>query len=155
WAANGAVVGTPQYMAPEQIEGNKVDARTDIFALGLVLYEWIAGKPAFEGDSAAGVMASILKSEPPPLPDSPYAKVVHTCLAKDPEERWQSAREVEHALTWLESTRAKPLSSLRRYFWWGATAVLALVAAAGWFSAWRRRPPPVGAAYRFSLEMPE
>jgi len=100
------IAGTPRYMAPEQIEGKKVDARTDIFALGLVLYELLTGARAFDGQSTPGVWAAILQKEPTPIatlrPDTPTAlgEVVATCLAKDPAERWQSARELKHALAW-------------------------------------------------------
>ena len=102
----GKVLGTPRYMAPEQIDGQPADERTDIFAFGLVLYEMLTGQHAFEGKSAATVMAAILEREPAPIstltPGTPPAleQVVLTCLAKDPAERWQSVRELKHALEW-------------------------------------------------------
>ena len=105
--AEGTVVGTLNYMAPEQLEGRPVDARTDIFALGAVLYEMATGKRAFEGQSKASLIASILTSEPPPItaiqPMTPAAfdRVVRTCLAKDPDERWQSAHDVATELRWV------------------------------------------------------
>ena len=89
------VVGTPQYMAPEQIEGRDVDARTDIFAFGCVLYELLTGHRAFEGKSASSIMASVLATNPRPIeelvPLTPPAleRIVQRCLAKDPEDRWQ------------------------------------------------------------------
>ena len=97
--AQGTVVGTFQYMAPEQIEGKESDARSDIFALGAVLYEMATAKRAFEGKSAASVMAAILERDPistitlnvPPALD----RLVKTCLAKDPDERWQTAHDVK------------------------------------------------------------
>jgi Tol biopolymer transport system component len=101
-----AILGTPRYMAPEQIDGEKADERTDIFAFGLVLYEMLTGQHAFEGKSAASVMAGILERDPTPIsalkPLTPPAleQVVLTCLAKDPGERWQSVRELKHALEW-------------------------------------------------------
>jgi Tol biopolymer transport system component len=97
---DGAILGTVQYMAPEQLEGKGADARTDIFALGSVLYEMATGKKAFTGASQASLISSIMKEEPAPLstisPMSPPAldRVVRTCLAKDPDDRWQTARDV-------------------------------------------------------------
>ena len=101
------VVGTPQYMAPEQIEGKEVDARTDIFAFGCVLYELLTGQRAFEGKSASTVMASVLATTPKPLaelvPLTPPAldRIVSRCLAKDPDERWQTIRDVASELRWV------------------------------------------------------
>src|SRR2546427_491879 len=98
--AEGTIVGTLQYMAPEQLEGTEADARTDIFALGTVLYEMATGQRAFKGKSQASLIAAILASEPPPIsslqPMTPPAldRLVKTCLAKDPDERWQSAHDV-------------------------------------------------------------
>src|SRR5438034_2216170 len=92
----GTIVGTFQYMAPEQLEGKDADARSDIFAFGAVLYEIATGRAAFTGNSKASLIASILSSQPAPIatlqPMTPPAldRVVRTCLAKDPEERWQS-----------------------------------------------------------------
>src|SRR4030095_4110379 len=93
----GMILGTLEYMAPEQLEGKEADARTDIFALGVVIYEMATGQKAFEGDSKASVIAKILTSQPAPIqeiqPVSPpeLDAVVQKCLAKKPEERWQSA----------------------------------------------------------------
>ena len=89
------VVGTPQYMAPEQIEAREVDARTDIFAFGCVLYELITGHRAFDGKTSSSVMAAVLATKPRPIdelvPLTPPAleRIVSRCLAKDPEDRWQ------------------------------------------------------------------
>jgi len=97
----GTVVGTFQYMAPEQVEGKEADARSDIFSLGAVLYEMVTGKRAFDGKTAASVMAAILEREPAPIsslqPLTPPAleSLVKTCLAKDPDERWQTAHDVK------------------------------------------------------------
>jgi Tol biopolymer transport system component len=105
--AEGAILGTLQYMAPEQVEGRETDARTDIFALGMLLYEMATGRSAFSGASQASLAAAILRSEPPPISavqsTSPPAldRIVRACLAKDPEERWQSAADVARELRWI------------------------------------------------------
>src|ERR1700726_2028825 len=99
----GAILGTLQYMAPEQVEGkqNEIDARTDIFAFGAVVYEMATGKKAFEGKTSASVMAKILESEPPSMaslqPMTPPAldRVVRKCLSEAPAQRWQTARDLE------------------------------------------------------------
>src|SRR5450755_1181065 len=98
--AAGMMVGTFQYMAPEQVEGQEADSRSDIFALGAVLYEMATAKRAFEGKTAASAMAAVLEREPAPIstvqPTSPAGldHVVQGCLAKDPEARWQSAADI-------------------------------------------------------------
>src|SRR6266849_10723121 len=100
----GTVLGTFQYMAPEQLEAKEADARTDLFVFGAVLYEMVTGRKAFEGKSQASLISAIMSSQPPPMaelqPMTPAAldRVVRTCLAKDPEERWQSARDLKRAL---------------------------------------------------------
>ncbi len=105
--AEGAIVGTFQYMAPEQLEGKDADARSDLFAFGAVLYEMATGKKAFEGRSQASLIAAILEREPAPIsaiaPMAPPAleRVVKRCMAKDPEDRWQSARDLLHELEWM------------------------------------------------------
>ena len=103
----GSILGTLQYMAPEQLEGEEADARTDIFAFGTTVYEMVTGKKAFAGKSQASLIGAIMTSAPPPLtslqPLSPETldRVVTTCLAKDPEERWQSARDLQRELRWI------------------------------------------------------
>ena len=105
--ARGTVVGTFQYMSPEQVEGKDADPRSDIFALGAVLYEMATGKRAFAGKTAASVVAAILASEPQPIsvvrPMSPPAldRVVKTCLAKDPDERFETVHDVKLQLRWI------------------------------------------------------
>jgi Tol biopolymer transport system component len=114
--AEGTIVGTLNYMAPEQLEGGETDARTDVWALGCVLYEMATGKRPFDGASQASLVAAIMDREPEPLarvqPLSPPAleHVVSRCLAKDPSERWQSARDVAHELEWLSQAATAGLS---------------------------------------------
>ncbi len=114
----GTILGTFQYMAPEQLEGKESDSRTDIFAFGAVLYEMATGKKAFAGTSQASLISSILRDEPQPIsqaqPTSPVAldRIVKTCLAKDPEERWQSASDLKRELRWIaESSQAGPTAT--------------------------------------------
>jgi eukaryotic-like serine/threonine-protein kinase len=105
--AHGTIVGTLQYMAPEQLEGKEVDARTDIFAFGAVVYEMATGKRAFDGKSQASLIAKILEIDPPPIsslqPMTPPAldRVVKKCLAKEPEKRWQAASDLCDELKWI------------------------------------------------------
>jgi Tol biopolymer transport system component/predicted Ser/Thr protein kinase len=105
--AQGTILGTLQYMAPEQLEGKEVDARTDIFAFGVAVYEMATGKRAFEGQSQASLMVAILEREPPAMsslqPMTPPAldRVVKKCLAKEPEKRWQAASDVCDELKWI------------------------------------------------------
>lgn len=103
----GTIVGTFQYMSPEQIEGKELDGRSDIFSLGAVLYEMVTGKRAFEGKTQLSVASSILEREPAPIretkPITPPSleHAIQRCLAKDPEERWQAARDLAIELNWI------------------------------------------------------
>src|SRR5262249_59634295 len=105
--AEGTILGTFQYMAPEQLEGREADARTDIFAFGCVLYEMATGRKAFVGGSQASLISSIMKEEPAPIsataPATPpaFERVVKRCLAKDPEDRWQNAADLKSELKWI------------------------------------------------------
>ncbi|MFI5184186.1 MAG: protein kinase, partial [Vicinamibacteria bacterium] len=105
--SDGALLGTFQYMAPEQLQGKPADARTDIFALGSVLYEMATARRAFAAKSQASLIAEILEHEPPPMttlqPLTPPAleRVVKVCLAKDPDDRWQNARDLMRELRWI------------------------------------------------------
>ncbi len=105
--SKGTILGTFQYMAPEQLEGHEADARTDIFSFGAVLYEMATGKRAFEGTSRASLIASIMQSHPRPIselqPMTPPAldRLIRKCLAKDPDQRWQSAADVADELRWI------------------------------------------------------
>src|SRR5262249_51581921 len=112
--AEGTIVGTFQYMSPEQVEGKEADARSDIFAFGAVLYEMATAKKAFEGKSQASIIAAILERDPPPVsslqPLVPRAldHLVKMCLAKDPDQRWQSAHDVELQLKCIAEAAPPP-----------------------------------------------
>jgi len=155
----GSVLGTLPYMSPEQVEGRDADARSDIFAFGVVLYELIAGTRPFAGKTQAHLVASILKQEPRPLfevePRTPrgLADVVRTCLEKDREKRWQSARDVRHALRSVatEGPPSLPARSVRTWPWLAASiAAIALGVA-----AWVFRPAPPSPVSRFEVPAPE
>jgi eukaryotic-like serine/threonine-protein kinase len=164
----GTILGTFQYMAPEQLEGKDADARTDIFAFGAVLYEMATGRKAFEGRSQASLIGSILRDEPAPIsvvqPMTPPAldRVVKTCLAKDPEDRWQTARDVLLQLKWIQEGGSlaglpAPVAARRksreRIAW--ALAGLLAVAAAGFAYAFTRRAPAPPRTVRFEIATPE
>lgn len=149
----GTILGTFQYMAPEQIEGQDADPRSDIFALGAVLYEMATGQRAFSGKTRTSLIAAIVKEQPPPLsslqPLAPHTlqHVVDRCLAKDPDERWQSALDVATELRWIGSSSsqagaAEPVARARRRRVPLALAVagwlLALTASGAAFAAWSR-----------------
>jgi serine/threonine protein kinase len=150
------ILGTPQYMAPEQIEGRDADVRTDIFAFGCVLYEMLTGKPAFQGSSPSAVMAAILATEPRPLrellPISPPAleRLVRTCLGKDPDSRYQTAHDVRlhlesiiedlELVTGTAATQSAWTPDQKRLAWLiGASLALAAAILAGY--ALRPRAP--------------
>ena len=164
----GTILGTFQYMAPEQLEGKDADARTDIFALGAVLYEMATGKKAFSGPSQATLIAAIIGSEPPPIssvqPMAPPAldRVVKTCLAKDPEDRWQTAHDVRLQLQWIleggsQAGVAAPVVARRKNrerVAWGLFAAAAL-AAAFLAAGYLRRAPKPASQLRTSVLLPE
>ncbi len=135
--AEGTILGTFQYMAPEQLEGGESDARADLWSLGCVLYEMATGKRAFEGKTQASLISAIMKDAPTPLaglaPLAPsrFNRVVMQCLAKDPDERWQSARDVAHELTWIVEEGSKPEAPRTGPLWLRFAAPLALAAVVG------------------------
>ena len=138
----GTIVGTFQYMAPEQLEGLPADRRTDIFALGAVLYEMATGRRAFDGKTRTSLIAAIVSAEPPPIatvqPLAPAGlwRVIQLCLRKDPEERWQSAHDVRLELENIRDVEETAAPS-RKSWPWGVAALLAIALAAVAFMAGR------------------
>lgn len=152
----GTIIGTYQYMAPEQVEGKVADARTDIFAFGAVLYEMITGKRAFQGTSQISVMSAILEKEPEaistiqPLTPPALDHVIRRALAKDPDERWQSAADFKAELKWIAEVGSPTAEMDRipagrrqweRLNWLLATTLFLLVVVGGttWWKASNRR----------------
>ncbi|HET7294700.1 MAG TPA: protein kinase, partial [Vicinamibacteria bacterium] len=168
----GTILGTVPYMAPEQLEGKEADARTDVFAFGVVLHEMATGKKAFNGASRASLIASILSSEPPAIssvqPMSPPAldHLVKTCLAKDPEDRWQTAHDAMAELRWISDMASQTSGTApailerrrRARLAWAAATLLAAITAglAGWWIGAGASPPrsPLYLALAFSPETP-
>jgi serine/threonine-protein kinase len=109
----GAVMGTPAYMSPEQAAARPLDARSDVFSFGAVLYELLAGTRAFRGDSTAQILSAVLRDDPGPLEASPaLQQIVKRCLAKDPERRFQTMADVRHALQHLTEESADVTASI-------------------------------------------
>ena len=157
----GSIVGTIQYMSPEQIEGKEADGRSDVFALGAVLYEMAAGKRPFEGKSQLSLASSILEKDPEPIsvikPLTPpaFEHVLTTCLQKNPEERFQSALDVKLELQWIATggsgpaaasttSLPPPASALKRVGWPGVAIIAIAIAlgAAGGIFLHGARPAP-------------
>ena len=163
--AEGTVLGTPQYMAPEQFAGKEADARSDIWAFGAVLYQMVTGSPAFEGRTQATLIAAILGADPKPVtsfqPLIPPALVhlIDTCLAKDPEDRQQSMRDIVLELKWIAESGKHPsgatpiVSRGGKPIWMGATAIASLIACSFAFAFFARATPD-GAVVRFSITPP-
>lgn len=154
--AEGSIVGTFQYMAPEQFEGEPADARSDIFAFGCVLYEMATGRRPFDGKTRASLIASIMEREPEPIsavvPLMPPAlqRVIKTALAKDPEDRWQSAHDLLLELRWIaeagsQAGVAAPLVIRRKHrerMAWSLAAVAGVLAIAAGTLLWKEYAKP-------------
>jgi len=163
----GMILGTFQYMSPEQLEGKESDARSDIFALGCVLYEMATGKKAFTGNSQASLIGSIMNSSPAPVsalaPLSPPAldRVISTCLAKDPKERWHTAHDVRLQLQWIAEGGSQiglpaPVAARRKnreMLAW-ATAALFAIATAVATAGYLHRSPEPKRMMRFDIAQP-
>ena len=155
--AEGTILGTLQYMAPEQLEGKEADSRTDIFAFGAVVSEMATGKKAFEGSSQASLIAAIMGQDPRPMSElqpmtpSTLDHIVRRCMAKEPDERWQSSSDVMRELKWIsESVPSANVSGLMvgrpKHLSWGLIGSLAGALLAG-FLVWNLTDSsPVGSA---------
>jgi serine/threonine protein kinase len=155
----GTILGTLQYMSPEQLEGKDADARSDIFSFGAVLYEMATGRRAFEGKSQVSVMAAILEHDPPPVsalqPVAPplFDDVIRICLAKNPDERWQTAADLLHELKLVVRygtlpTVAPKVSRKREVVPWAITAILSIaLASTALFILLRHTPAPDRVAF--------
>ena len=169
----GMIVGTFQYMSPEQVEGKEVDGRSDIFSLGAVLYEMVTGNRAFEGKSHLSVANAILEKEPEPITSTktltPAAlnHAIRKCLAKLPDERWQSASDLASELKWIGETGLQSGEALRVPTWRknreraslllaSMILIFAVLAGVGWWRAATRRPRPMhfNASIPFSANDP-
>ena len=143
---HGQILGTLQYMSPEQLQSKEADARSDIFSFGLVLYEMLTGRRAFDGQSAASVIAAILERDPPSVSEvAPPAidQVLRRCLAKDPDRRWQSARDLRSALELAAQAQTPAVVAPARAsrLPWMIAAALGLAAASALWAPWRTGPP--------------
>ncbi|HXI90434.1 MAG TPA: protein kinase [Blastocatellia bacterium] len=170
----GSIIGTLQYMAPEQLEGLNADSRTDIFAFGAVVYEMATGRRAFTGKSQASIIGAILRVDPPPIsaiqPLTPpeLDRVVKTCLAKDPDDRWQTAHDVELALQWIaeggsKAEAAAPVSTRSKLSHKAAGPLLGLIlgviaASAGYFFLFgraQREATGISQPKRLTVRLPD
>ncbi len=148
----GTIMGTVGYMAPEQVKGRPADHRSDVFALGCVLYEMVSGRRPFEGDTTVETMAAILKEEPPQLSStgatlpSDFERTIHRCLEKSPDARFQSASDLAFGLRSIGTGPAVMMATpagevrpvTRKSRWWLAAAIVVALVAIG-IAGWRRR----------------
>ena len=167
----GTILGTLQYMAPEQVEAKEVDARTDIFAFGAVVYEMATGKRAFEGRTSASVMAKILEFDPPSMtalrPMTPPAldRVVKKCLAKEPDDRWHAAKDLCDELKWIAgggsqvdvsvpTAAVKGIHALGRRGLILSGGALLLVAVIASLATWNLKPSPTQPVTHLVVTLP-
>ena len=162
--AEGTILGTVQYMSPEQAQGKEADARSDIFSFGLVLYEMVAGKRAFEGSSPASIIAAILEREPPVLQPEGLNRVVRACLAKDPGDRFQTAPDLKRAIEWISGGGETPLlqgsrgpgGARRLWLAWSVAAAATVGLAPIAVLHFREKPPaPVAIRFQFQFQAPK
>jgi eukaryotic-like serine/threonine-protein kinase len=168
--AQGAILGTFQYMAPEQIDGADADARTDIFAFGCVVYEMLTGRKAFEGKTRAALLGAILKDEPAPVsqlqPQAPCAldRVVATCLAKEPDDRWQTMRDLLRELRWAATATDAPpvpveaqrrVGGARARVLWALATLCGIAAVAASVLVLRAPRATAGDPVRFTIAGPD
>ncbi|HUF67323.1 MAG TPA: protein kinase [Longimicrobiales bacterium] len=160
--SQGAIIGTLQYMAPEQVEGKEADSRTDIFALGAVLYEMLTGKRAFEGKSQASLIGAIMKAEPRPIshhaPETPAVleHMIARCLVKDPEERWQDAHSIKLKLQWIARHRDSAAVAAAPRTWrdtamWATLAILLAGVSVPAYLHWRGGLQPGAIQFRHTI----
>ena len=159
----GTILGTFQYMAPEQLEGQEADTRTDIFAFGAVLYEMLTGKKAFEGKSQASLIGAIMNQDPAPIsnvkPMTPPAleRTLLRCIAKNPDERWQSARDLKGELEWIAEGRTEPTvveSGASKPWRWAIAGLIAGALVASGF-LWSLSTPAPVTPTRLTIALPE
>jgi len=166
--AQGTILGTFQYMAPEQVEGLEADARTDIFAFGAVLYEMLTGRKAFDGRTRAALLGAILKDDPPPvsvlqpLASPALDRLVAACLLKDPDDRWQTSRDVLRELQWAiqpsdpsRAPIAERSSRASRLLPWAVVALFAAALAAAGVVAVGHWRESTGQPVTFTIGAPE
>jgi len=161
----GTILGTLQYMAPEQLEGKEADGRTDIFAFGAVVYEMATGKKAFEGKSQASLIGAILKDDPVPMSElkpmtpSLLDQVVKKCLAKEPDERWQTAADLMTGLKWVteagtpvdSAPSATPPAAWRQAIPWSLVALMTVIASVAIWSPWNTPSEPMTSTFAVTL----
>jgi serine/threonine-protein kinase len=159
----GAILGTLRYMAPEQITGHAVDARSDLFSFGTVLYEMLTGKRAFEGDSAASIRVAILEREPPSVSSLNLSvprtldELIVRCLAKNPDERWRTADELLHELKRVAESSARTRIRSREVRRWIAAMLITGTAALGawlWTGGLQRSSAPPATRIRAIAVLP-
>ena len=167
--AEGTILGTFQYMSPEQLEGKETDARSDIFSFGAMLYEMVTGRKSFEGSSHASLIAAVMSSNPPavstiqPMASPALDRIVRRCLAKSRDDRWQSAGDLQSELEWIRETDSKggiPAAVVtrernrERLAWLVAGLAAALLLALS-TAAYMRKKPAEAAEVRFQVSAPE
>jgi Tol biopolymer transport system component len=168
--AQGTILGTFQYMSPEQLEGKETDPRSDIFSFGAMLYEMITGRKGFEGSSHASLIAAVMSFNPPPVSTmQPLAspaldRLVRKCLAKSPDDRWQNAGDLLSELEWITESGSNaavpaPVAAKRRnrerLAWLAGLAAVLLLASLVWTVAHMRKEPAAAAEVRFQIPAPD